>query len=52
MSKHGMNAFVASSITGVPLRQVFRGLMPFVGVELLLLAFFAAVPASITWVVR
>lgn len=48
----GMNAFVASSITGVPLRQVFRGLMPFVGVELLLLAFFAAVPASITWVVR
>ncbi|MDP1692736.1 MAG: TRAP transporter large permease [Burkholderiaceae bacterium] len=48
----GMNGFVASSIAGVPLRQVFRGLMPFVLAELLLLAFFAAVPASITWVVR
>lgn len=48
----GMNAFVAASLTGVPLRQVFRGLAPFVAAELVLLAVFAAAPATITWAVR
>lgn len=48
----GMNVFVASSLTDVPFREVFRGVMPFVVAELLLLAFFAAVPGSITWIVR
>ena len=45
----GMNIFVVSSITGTPLREVFRGVMPFVLAALLVLVLFAVFPGLVTW---
>ena len=45
----GMNVFVVSSITGTPLREVFRGVMPFVLAALLVLLVYAAFPGLVTW---
>jgi len=45
----GMNVFVASSITGVPLRRVFAGVMPFVLAEFAVLALIAFFPDLVTF---
>jgi tripartite ATP-independent transporter DctM subunit len=44
----GMNVFVASSITGVPLKRVFAGVMPFVLAEFAVLALIAFFPEIVT----
>ena len=33
----GLNAYVASAQTGVPLRNIFRGLLPFIVMEMIVL---------------
>ncbi len=45
----GMNIFVVSSITGTPLREVFRGVMPFVLAALVVLLICAVFPGLVTW---
>lgn len=45
----GMNIFVVSSITGVPLREIFRGVIPFVLAAIMVLLVFAAFPGLVTW---
>jgi len=44
----GMNVFVASSITGVPLKRVFAGVLPFVLAEFAVLALIAFFPEIVT----
>jgi tripartite ATP-independent transporter DctM subunit len=44
----GMNVFVASSITGVPLKRVFVGVLPFVLAEFAVLALIAFFPEIVT----
>lgn len=44
----GMNVFVASAITGVPLKRVFAGVMPFVLAEFVVLALIAFFPGIVT----
>ncbi|MBC7132741.1 MAG: TRAP transporter large permease [Roseovarius sp.] len=44
----GMNVFVASSITGVPLKRVFVGVLPFVLAEFAVLALIAFFPGIVT----
>lgn len=44
----GMNVFVASSITGVPLKRVFAGVLPFVMAEFAVLALIAFFPEIVT----
>ncbi|MBB05732.1 TRAP transporter large permease [Pseudooceanicola sp.] len=44
----GMNVFVASSITGVPLKRVFVGVLPFVLAEFAILALIAFFPEIVT----
>jgi tripartite ATP-independent transporter DctM subunit len=46
----GLNAFVVSSTTQVPVRLVFRGVWPFVVTELIILALLVAVPEISLWV--
>ena len=46
----GMNCFVASAVAGIPLRQVFRGVMPFIGAELVTITLLMSVPALVLWV--
>lgn len=45
----GMNAFVVSTATGVRLEDTFRGLFPFVGLQLLLVAVLVAFPDLVLW---
>lgn len=47
----GMNCFVASSISQIPLGTVFRGAMPFLIAELLFLSLLIAVPQIVTAVI-
>ncbi len=47
----GMNVFVVSSITGTPLREVIRGVMPFVLAALVVLLIFAVFPGLVTWTI-
>lgn len=45
----GLNVFIASSASGVSTRTAFRGTMPFVAVELLILAMLIAFPQLSLW---
>lgn len=45
----GMNAFVVSTATGVRLEETFKGLLPFVGVQLVLIAILILIPDLVTW---
>jgi len=45
----GMNVFVASSCTGVPVEKIFRAVLPFLFVEVLILAALVAFPALSLW---
>ena len=45
----GLNVFIASSASGVDTRTAFRGTLPFVGVELILLALLIAFPQLSLW---
>ena len=45
----GLNAFVVASTTNVPVRQVFRGVWPFVIAELIILALLIAFPSIALW---
>ena len=45
----GLNAYVASASTGVPLGRIFRGLVPFIGVELVILGTLIAFPDLSLW---
>lgn len=45
----GMNAFVVSTATGVKLEETFKGLLPFVGLQLLLVVILLMVPDLVTW---
>ena len=44
----GLNVFVVSGVTGVPASRTFKGVWPFVAVELVLLALLVAVPVLST----
>ena len=46
----GMNCFVASSISKMPVSQVFRGVTPFIGAELVTIALLMAMPQLVLWV--
>ena len=41
----GLNIFVAQSVTGVPAHTIYRGVVPFVGVQLVALLVITSVPA-------
>ncbi len=45
----GMNVFVASSCTGVPVERIFRAVMPFLVAEIVLLVILVAFPAISLW---
>lgn len=45
----GMNVFVASSCTGVPVEKIFRAVLPFLFTEVLILAALVAFPALSLW---
>ncbi|KAA0911410.1 TRAP transporter large permease [Pusillimonas sp. ANT_WB101] len=45
----GMNAYVVSATTKVPLEEVFRGAAPLIGIDLLTLLILLAFPALSTW---
>lgn len=45
----GLNVFVASSITKTPIGDCFKGVAPFIFVEVILLAFLIAFPCLSTW---
>ncbi|MDF0599275.1 TRAP transporter large permease [Psychromarinibacter sp. C21-152] len=45
----GLNAYVAASQTGVSLRTIFQGLLPFIGVELLVLFILIVFPDLSLW---
>ncbi|NYT79384.1 TRAP transporter large permease [Alcaligenaceae bacterium] len=45
----GMNAYVVSATTKVPLEEVFRGAAPLIGIDLLTLLLLLAFPALSTW---
>ena len=47
----GLNVFVVSSVTGVKVNTVFRGIWPFVGAELAILGLLIAVPGLSLWMV-
>lgn len=46
----GLNAFVVSSATGVPVNQVFRGIWPFLAVEVVVLTLLIAFPGLSLWI--
>jgi TRAP-type C4-dicarboxylate transport system permease large subunit len=46
----GMNCFVASSISKMPVSQVFRGVTPFIGAEIVTIGLLMAVPQLVLWV--
>lgn len=45
----GMNVFVASSCTGVPVEKIFRAVIPFLITELIILALLVAFPILALW---
>src|SRR5690606_3270617 len=45
----GMNIFVAQGITGLQMTQIVKGLIPFILLSLVILAFITYVPAISTW---
>ncbi|WP_172293749.1 TRAP transporter large permease [Pseudoruegeria sp. HB172150] len=45
----GLNAYVAASQTGVPLRTIFAGLLPFIAMELLVLVVLILIPELSLW---
>ena len=45
----GYNLFTATSLTGLPFKDVVKGTLPFLMVEIVLLFLFAYVPGLITW---
>jgi TRAP-type C4-dicarboxylate transport system permease large subunit len=45
----GLNVFVVSRYTKRPLAEIFAGVLPHVGVHLLLIALFVAFPQLILW---
>ena len=45
----GLNAYVASAQTGVPLRTIFRGIVPFLLMEILVLAILLLFPSITLW---
>ena len=45
----GLNAYVAAGQTGVPLRTIFRGILPFLGMEILVLILLLSVPQITLW---
>lgn len=45
----GLNAYVVSGVTGVPTRLIFRGIWPFVLIELVLLSLLIIFPGVVTW---
>lgn len=45
----GMNSFVASTTSGIPLETVFRGIVPFFFVVLLVVAILFIFPDLVTW---
>lgn len=49
----GMNVFVLrATLPGVPLMTIFKGLMPFIGVDLIRLVMLTAFPAITLWLVQ
>jgi C4-dicarboxylate transporter DctM subunit len=48
----GINIFVAQSIFGVPLRSIYAGVAPFIGVAIVGLMIVTYVPALSLWLVR
>jgi len=45
----GLNAYVASGVSGVPITQVFKGLLWFIPVDLFLILLFVFIPQIILW---
>lgn len=45
----GLNAFVASGVSGVPIMQVFKGILWFMPVDLALVGLFIAFPQIVLW---
>lgn len=45
----GMNVFVVSGASGIPVEQVFRGVLPFVLVEFVIIGALIAFPGIILW---
>ena len=45
----GLNVYVTSSQTGVPLKTVFRGVMPFLVTEIIVMIILVAFPALTLW---
>lgn len=45
----GMNVFVVSGVTGVPISKVFKGVTPFILVEFIILSILIAIPETSTW---
>lgn len=48
----GLNIFVAQSVLGVPAGEIYRGVLPFVGVQIVALAIIALIPALSLWLVQ
>ncbi len=46
----GMNCFVASSVSKIPVSQVFRGVTPFILTDLVIITLLIAVPGIVLWV--
>jgi C4-dicarboxylate transporter DctM subunit len=45
----GMNCFVISGVTGVPLEKVFKGIVPFLFAELVIIALLLVFPDLVLW---
>nr|WP_321455842.1 TRAP transporter large permease [uncultured Cohaesibacter sp.] len=45
----GLNAYVAAAQTGVPLKTIFRGILPFLAMEVLVLVILLAFPQITLW---
>lgn len=45
----GLNAYVAAGQTGVPLRTIFRGILPFLAMEILVLVLLLLMPQITLW---
>ncbi|MBW6419601.1 TRAP transporter large permease [Celeribacter sp. PS-C1] len=45
----GLNAYVAAAQTGVPLSKIFRGILPFLGMEILVLLLLIFFPQITLW---
>ncbi|GGM16084.1 C4-dicarboxylate ABC transporter permease [Pseudooceanicola nanhaiensis] len=45
----GLNVFIGSSTGGVPPREAFRGVVPFIVAELVILAILIVFPGVVTW---